>query len=247
MIIGGLQPVSLLDYPDKISAIVFTQGCNFQCRYCYNPMLVRPATAGATNTTGQPAYSLADLWAFLDQRQGRLEAVVITGGEPTLHRDLPEFIAEIKRRGLLVKLDTNGTASQMVKQLVQDGLIDYLAMDIKAPWGEYNQIMPLPSAVLSRLTKEARATAEWLIVEKPLDYEFRTTVVPELLTAADIGLLAEQLIGAQYWYLQKGRLVGDLLDPSLVGQRVYTDAEMVELLAIAKAKVLTAQIRWLVS
>ena len=243
MIIGGLQPVSLLDYPDKISAIVFTQGCNFHCRYCYNPMLVRPATVGVTNTTGQPVYSLADLWAFLDQRQDRLEAVVVTGGEPTLHHDLPEFITEIKRRGLLVKLDTNGTASQMVKQLVQDGSIDYLAMDIKAPWNKYDQIMPLPADILSRLTAEAKITAEWLLTDQPLDYEFRTTVVPQLLSAADISLLAEQLIGARSWYLQKARLAGDLLDPSLVGQRVYTDAEMVELLAIAKAKVPTAQIR----
>ncbi len=243
MVIGGLQPVSLLDYPDKISAIVFTQGCNFQCRYCYNPMLVRPATAGATNTTGQSVFSLADLWAFLDQRQGRLEAVVITGGEPTLHRDLPEFIAEIKRRGLLVKLDTNGTVSQMVKQLVQDGLIDYLAMDIKAPWEKYGQIMPLPADVLRRLTAEAKITAEWLMADRPLDYEFRTTVVPELLTINDIELMAEQLAGARLWYLQKGRLTGDLLDPSLVGHEVYTDAEMVELLAVAKTKVPTAQIR----
>ncbi|NCU44753.1 anaerobic ribonucleoside-triphosphate reductase activating protein [Candidatus Falkowbacteria bacterium] len=243
MIIGGVQPISLLDYPDKVAAIVFTQGCNFQCRYCYNPMLVRPATAGATNTTGQPAYSLADLWAFLDQRQGRLEAVVITGGEPTLHRDLLEFIAEIKRRGLLVKLDTNGTNSQMVKQLVQDSLIDYLAMDIKAPWDKYDQIMPLPSAVLSHLTKEARATAEWLIAEKPLDYEFRTTVIPELSTALDVQLMAEQLAGARLWYLQKGRLSGDLLDPSLVGGRAYTDAEMAQLLVLAQSKVPTAQVR----
>lgn len=243
MIIGGLQPISLLDYPDKVAAIVFTQGCNFQCRYCYNPMLVRPVTAGAVNTTGQPAYSLADLWAFLDQRQGRLEAVVITGGEPTLHRDLPEFIAEIKRRGLLVKLDTNGTASQMVKQLVNNGLIDYLAMDIKAPWDKYGQIMPLPSDVLARLTDEARLTAEWLIAEKPLDYEFRTTMIPELLTANDIELMAEQLAGARFWYLQKGRLTGDLLDPSLIGGLTYTDKEMAQFLVLAQVKVPSAQVR----
>ncbi|NCU44130.1 anaerobic ribonucleoside-triphosphate reductase activating protein [Candidatus Falkowbacteria bacterium] len=243
MIIGGVQPISLLDYPDKVAAIIFTQGCNFQCRYCYNPMLVRPATAGAINTTGQPAYSLADLWAFLDQRQGRLEAVVITGGEPTLHRDLPEFIAEIKRRDLLVKLDTNGTNSQVVKQLAQDGLIDYLAMDIKAPWDKYDKIMPLPNDVLSRLTKEARLTAEWLIAERPLDYEFRTTVIPELSTPLDVQLMAEQLAGARLWYLQKGRLTGDLLDPGLVGGRAYTDAEMAELLTLAQSKVPTAQVR----
>ncbi len=243
MIIGGLQPISLLDYPDKLAAIIFTQGCNFQCRYCYNPMLVRPATAGATNTTGQPAYSLADLWAFLDQRQGRLEAVVITGGEPTLHRDLPEFIAEIKRRDLLVKLDTNGTNSQMAKQLVQDGLIDYLAMDIKAPWDKYGQIMSLPDDILNRLTKESRTTAEWLIADKPLDYEFRTTVIPKLTTILDIQLMAEQLVGARLWYLQKGRLTGDLLDTSLIGGQTYTDAEMAELLVLAQAKVPTAQVR----
>jgi len=243
MLIGGLQPVSLLDYPDKIAAIVFTQGCNFRCRYCYNPMLVQPATVGATNTTGQPAYSLADLWTFLDQRQDRLEAMVVTGGEPTLHRDLPEFLTEIKRRGLLVKLDTNGTNSQMIKEMAAAGLIDYLAMDIKAPWEKYNQIMVLPRAVLDKLTSEARTTAEWLIAEKPLDYEFRTTLIPELLTSADIELMAEQLAGARLWYLQKGRLTGDLLDPSLVGGQTYTDLEMAELLALAQTKVPTAHAR----
>lgn len=243
MIIGGLQPVSLLDYPDKVAAIVFTKGCNFRCRYCYNPMLVRPSGAGATDTTDQSAYQLADLWAFLDQRQGRLEAVVVTGGEPTLHHDLPEFLAEIKRRGLLVKLDTNGTDSQMVKEIIAAGLIDYLAMDIKAPWEKYGQIMKLPSDILDHLTVEARLTAAWLIKDRPIDYEFRTTLIPELLSGNDIKLMAEQLVGAQKWYLQKGRLTGDLLDPSLAAGRTYTDAELAILLAVAQAKVPTTQIR----
>jgi pyruvate formate lyase activating enzyme len=243
MIIGGLQPVSLLDYPDKIAAIVFTQGCNFHCRYCYNPMLVRPVTAGATNITGQPAYSLADLWAFLDNRKNRLEAVVVTGGEPTLHNDLPEFLAKIKQRGLLVKLDTNGTASQVIKNLITAKLVDYLAMDIKAPWERYSQITPLTNNVLSKLITEARATADWLLSQQLVDYEFRTTLIPELLDKADIKLMSEQLAGARLWYLQKGRLTGDLLDPSLAVGRVYTDAEMVDLLAIAQIKVPATQIR----
>ena len=243
MIIGGLQPVSLLDYPDKVAAIVFTKGCNFRCRYCYNPMLVRPSGAGATDTTGQPAYQLADLWAFLDRRQGRLEAVVVTGGEPTLHQDLPEFLDEIKSRGLSVKLDTNGTDSQMVREMVMAGLIDYLAMDIKAPWEKYGQIMKLPSAILDHLAAEARLTADWLIKDKLVDYEFRTTLIPELLNSDDIKLMSEELAGARLWYLQKGRLTGDLLDPSLAAGRTYTDDQLADLLAIAQAEVPAAQIR----
>lgn len=206
-------------------------------------MLVRPATAGATNTTSQPAYPLADLWAFLEQRRDRLEAVVVTGGEPTLHVDLPQFLTEIKRRGFLVKLDTNGTASQLIRELVGAGLVDYIAMDVKAPWDNYGQIMQLPVSVLERLAAEARLTAEWLIKESPIDYEFRTTLIPQLLTAQDVELMAGQLVGARRWFLQKGRLTGELLDQTLLGGQTYTDAELAKLLAIAQKTVPTASRR----
>ncbi len=243
MIIGGLQPISLLDYPDKVAAIVFTKGCNFLCRYCHNPLLVRSAMTGATNTTSQPAVSLADLWAFLDQRKGRLEAVVITGGEPTLHQDLPEVIAEIKKRGFLVKLDTNGTNSQMVIDLVQAGLVDYVAMDVKAPWSRYRRVMPLADDVLVRLTTEAKKTAEWLIAQSKIEYQFRTTMVPEILGEHDVRLMAEQLRGAKCWYLQKANLGNDILDPLLKNGRTYTDQEMAKLVLVAQEIIQSTETR----
>ncbi|HNW55519.1 MAG TPA: anaerobic ribonucleoside-triphosphate reductase activating protein [bacterium] len=234
MLIGGLQPVSLLDYPDKVAAIVFTKGCNFLCRYCHNPLLVRPEKAGAKNTTSQPAIQLADLWAFLDQRKGRLEAVVITGGEPTLHQDLLEMLKGIKKRGFLVKLDTNGTNSQVVIEAAQAGLIDYVAMDVKAPWERYHRVMPVAADILTGLTEEAKKTAKWLIGQNIVDYQFRTTLVPEILGESDIRLMSEQLRGAKQWFLQKGYLTREILDPNLAAGRSYTDAEMEHLVSVAQ-------------
>ena len=243
MIIGGLQPISLLDYPDKVAAIVFTVGCNFACRYCHNPLLVRPVMAGVINTTSQPALQLADLWAFLDQRKGRLEAVVITGGEPTLHQDLPEIIAGIKERGFLVKLDTNGTNSQMVIDLVETGLVDYVAMDVKAPWERYHRVMPLAPDILAKFTTEAKKTAAWLIAQNKIEYQFRTTVVPEILGEPDIRLMAEELRGAEHWYLQKANLTNDILDPLLKAGRTYTDQEMARLVTVAQEIIASAEAR----
>ena len=145
MNIGGLQKFSLLDYPEHLSAIIFTQGCNFRCQYCYNPMLVWPIRKGrlkdislsvldGDQQKGRPQIiSEGDLFAFLKTRAGKLDAVVITGGEPTIQPDLSKFIAKIKKLGYLVKVDTNGTNPDMLKKLIKEGLVDYLAMDIKAP------------------------------------------------------------------------------------------------------------------
>ena len=235
MVIGGFEPFSLLDYPDKVAAIIFTQGCNFRCRYCYNPSLI--------DSSIKEDEELSRLWSFLTERQGLVEAIVITGGEPTLEKDLVEVIKEIKRRGFLIKLDTNGTNPQIVKDLIAQGLLDYLAVDVKAPWSKYSQIMAMPEAVLTVLVAKVKELVTWLIDKTPISYEFRTTLVPGLLGLQDIAELAEELKGAQRWYLQRGRLDGNLLDSTLAGQSPFTEVEMNNFLAVAQTKVAGVAVR----
>ena len=131
MHIAGLQKSSLIDYPEKIACIVFTQSCNFRCGYCHNPELFEQR---------KPLISTEAFFEFLKTRQNKLDGVVITGGEPTLQKDLNEFISEIKNLGFLVKLDSNGTNPNIIENLINKNLIDYVAMDIKAPLNKYEQI-----------------------------------------------------------------------------------------------------------
>ena len=137
MLIKGLQKVSLLDYPGKIACTLFLGGCNFRCPYCHNGSLVLTERMGES-------ISVEDFLAFLDSRVGRLQGVCVSGGEPTLQADLPLLLAEIKARGFLVKLDTNGTNPEMLLGLINDGLVDYVAMDIKNSPEKYPQTVPLP-------------------------------------------------------------------------------------------------------
>jgi len=154
-----------------------------------------------------------------------------------------EVIQEIKRQGFLTKLDTNGTNPAIVKDLIAQGLVDYLAVDVKAPWSKYGQIMAMPEAALTILVAKVKELVTWLIDKAPINYEFRTTLVPGLLGLQDIAELAEELKGAQRWYLQRGRLDGNLLDSALAGQPPFTEVEMKNFLAVAQAKVAEAAIR----
>lgn len=220
MLIGGLEKLSLLDYPGQIAAIVFTQGCNFRCHFCYNPLLVLPRSGTDIKQKDLSLISEDDLFVFLKKRLGKLDAVVITGGEPTIHRDLPEFIAKIKALGYLVKLDTNGTNPAMLQRLLDKKLIDYLAMDVKAPWDKYEIVVGVKPD-LSKIKKSVK-----IIMNSGLPYEFRTTVAPDLLTPEDIVALAAELKGAKLWYLQKFESNKDLVDPKFQGAKSYTDKEM---------------------
>jgi pyruvate formate lyase activating enzyme len=223
MLIGGVEKLSLLDYPDHLSAIIFTQGCNFRCHFCYNPMLVLPNAGGADHKLRDRLVNEDDLLTFLRKRVGKLEAMVITGGEPTMQHDLPEFIAKIKALGYLVKLDTNGTNPAMLKLLVEKKLIDYLAMDVKAPWDKYEAVVGVKFD-LSKIKKSVK-----LIMNSGLPYEFRTTVLPVLLTAKNILAMANELKGVKAWYLQKFESKPELVDPKFVGAKSYTDKEIKQL------------------
>lgn len=190
MKIGGVQKFSMIDYPDKIACIVFTQGCNFRCPYCHNPELVKPEMFGES-------LNEEEFFDFLKERVGKLDAVSITGGEPTLQYDLIEFIKKIRDLGFLIKLDTNGTNPEMLKEIIDQKLVNYIAMDIKAPLQNYEKITGVPADV-----KKIKKSIE-LIKNSGIDYEFRTTLVKNLLSLEDLKQIGEEIKGAKKYYLQK--------------------------------------------
>jgi pyruvate formate lyase activating enzyme len=215
MKISGLQKTSLLDYPDKVSAIIFTQGCGFRCGYCHNPELIPVAKEGGFGTE--------EILEFLKKRKKVLDAIVITGGEPTLQKDLPEFIQAVKNLGYLVKLDTNGTNPEMLEKLIKKKLIDYIAMDIKAPLRGYDRVTQV------KVDKERIKKSIKLIMKSGLDYEFRSTILPQLHTSQDIKAMARMIKGAKKYYLQTFLNQGKIWDKSLAAAQAFSSKEMREL------------------
>lgn len=219
MIIGGVQKTSLLDYPDKISAIVFTQGCNFRCGYCHNPELIN---------SKEQAWSVPAFLEFLKTRKGKLDAVVITGGEPCLQKDLPKFIKEIKKLGFLVKLDTNGNYPQVLNKVLP--YVDYIAMDIKAPLEKYGKITNV------KVNADDIKKSIDIIMNSEKNYEFRTTVVKSLLSEDDILKIGDLIFGAQCYYLQKF-VPSKILDYKLLNEATYSDDELSFICAKLKLKI----------
>lgn len=189
MLIGGFQKFSLIDYPGKICAIIFTQGCNFRCSYCHNIELVDPQKF-------TPSISEKEIFSFLGTRKGQLDAVEVTGGEPTLQKDLLDFLKKIKEMGFLVKLDTNGSSPDVIQGAIEKKVVDYLAMDVKAPLGKY-QIVTASKIDPAKIEESIQ-----LIMKADLDYEFRTTIVKSLLTNEDIIGIAQLVSGAKLYVLQ---------------------------------------------
>jgi len=246
MLIGGLQKFSLLDYPGRVSAIVFTQGCNFRCQFCYNPMLVRPVRVSkskyAQSASGErqkdhPGFKEDDLFVFLKSRAGKLDAVVITGGEPGLQKDLPEFIKKIKALGFLVKLDTNGSYPEILARLVKEKLVDYLAMDLKAPVEKY-QAVTGKKVDFNNIKKSVK-----IIMQSGLPYEFRTTAVPGLLNKDDLAAMGKIIKGADKWYLQNFKSKLELVDRKLEGRVPYNARQMKELAEIGSKFVKKCEVR----
>ncbi len=174
MRIGGFVPFTLSDFPGRVSAIIFTQGCNFRCPYCHNPSLVLPEKYSEPINT-------ETILDFLEARKGKLDGVVISGGEPTIQPDLIEFLERIKRLDYQVKLDTNGSNPEIVKELIDRGLIDYCAMDVKAPWGKYSLLTGKENICIS----DIKRTLE-ILLGSDIEVEFRTTLVKPLLSDEDI-------------------------------------------------------------
>ena len=181
MKISGIIKTTLIDYSGHIATSIFTQGCNFKCPYCHNPDLIFKDSAS------KEYMALDYFWDFLENRRNFLDGVVITGGEPTLQPDLIEFIEEIKKRNFKVKLDTNGSQPEKISFLINNGLIDYIAMDIKSSIEKYSCYSD-ESSIGDKVIQSVN-----LIKQSQIDYEFRTTVVPELHDENDIKIFYEKL------------------------------------------------------
>ncbi len=187
MLISGLQKTTLLDYPQKVACTIFLGGCNMRCRFCHNMDIVENATPFCTEE---------EVLQFLQKRKGVLEGVCITGGEPTLQPDLPDMIRKIKDLSLCVKLDTNGTNPQMLRQLIDSKLIDYVAMDIKTSLSEYDSICN------AHIDTDAIKESVSILKESDIPYEFRTTVIAEYHNDTTFTEIADWLQGCPAYYLQ---------------------------------------------
>ncbi|WP_427338393.1 anaerobic ribonucleoside-triphosphate reductase activating protein [Caloranaerobacter sp. DY30410] len=211
----GLQKSSFIDYPDKICTVLFTGGCNFRCPFCHNSSLVK----------NEGEFILEkDVLEFLKSRKEMVEAVCISGGEPTLQKGLVSFIKKVKDIGYLVKLDTNGTNPDVIKKLLDLRLIDYIAMDIKAPLSKYNSVADVIVDINS-IRESIR-----LIKNSNIDYEFRTTVCKELLDQDDILEISKNISGAKRYIIQNFRD----RETVLAGQGKFTPYSRQELLEIEK-------------
>ena len=203
MKIHGYNQLTLLDYPGHLACTVFCGHCNFRCPFCHNSSLVLHADE-------QPVIGEEEIFGHLATRKGVLEGVAITGGEPTLHKDLPDFIQNIKNKtGLAVKLDTNGTNPDMLKMLIDERLIDYVAMDIKASPSHY-----CFAAGLKEIDMEPIFDSTEILLKSKIEFEFRTTVVDEIHHEEDFRAIGEWIKGAMAYYLQCYKDSGDLIAPA---------------------------------
>ena len=235
MLIKGLQKLTLLDYPGRIACTVFLGGCNMRCPFCHNGSLVLPEMMGET-------IEVEDFLAFLESRVGRLQGVCVSGGEPTLHSDLGELLGKIKEMGFEVKLDTNGTNPEMLSALISDGLVDYVAMDIKNSPEKYEVTAGLSSELGIRNSEfvDCIKASAALLMEGRVDFEFRTTLVSELHAEDDIRTIGEWLSGEEKYFLQTYRNEGDLI---VGGFSSLTKEDSENYLKILKKYIPNAKIR----
>lgn len=230
MKIHGLQKTTLLDYPGHVAATVFTGGCNFRCPFCQNGSLVLAPES-------QPLIPVEEVLAHLRKRRGILEGVCITGGEPTLEGDLREFILQCRELGYLVKLDTNGYRPEVLGQLLQEGILDYVAMDIKASPENYGRAADCPNCDVERIGESIR-----LLRAGGIPYELRTTVVKGIHTVEEFEEIGRWLAGSPAYYLQAYRDGGDILGEEHQAQgtaisgrmEAFTKQEMEEMAALAR-------------
>lgn len=215
MRIGGMQKLTLLDYPGKVACTIFLSGCNLRCPYCHNPGLVLPERRDGGEL------SASEVFGFLEQRHGKLDGVCISGGEPTLQQELPQFIADIRRLGYAVKLDTNGTNPGMLETLLRGGVLDYVAMDIKNSPARYTETCGGVD-VLSKVQESVS-----LLLNGAVDYEFRTTVCKPLHTEKEMVEIGHWLRDAKRYFLQPFVDSGDLVSGNV---QAHTQEKLVRLL-----------------
>lgn len=219
MLISAVQKFTMLDYPDKTSCIVFTPGCNFRCGYCHNPEFVLPEMIAEIRDSFIPEDVF---FRFLERRIGKLDGVVITGGEPTLMPGLEKFIHEIKNMGFLVKLDSNGGRPEVLEKLFEKKMLDYVAMDVKTSLDEY------PHLVGPRIDPKNIEKSMAMIMKSGVDYEFRTTLVQELHSKEILEKMSSMMQGATRFFLQTFR-PAKTLDPKFESFHGFSISQMDEM------------------
>ena len=229
MKISGIQKLTLLDYPGTVACTLFTAGCNFRCPFCHNAGLVLP------EQIEEASISEEEVMSFLKKRVGMLDGVAITGGEPLLHTDMPEFLEKIKNLGYKIKLDTNGSNPKLLKEIVNAGLVDRVAMDIKNAPTEYNK-----TAGCSVDMEKIEESKDFLLTGT-CDYEFRTTVVKGIHTKESIVAAAKWISGAKEYYLQQFKDSGNLIAPDAF--EPFDENEMHELADAVRPFVPTVEVR----
>ena len=228
MQICGFQKLTLLDFPEKVACIVFAAGCNFRCPFCHNASLV-------THIDNSAAITEEEILEYLRKRKGLLDGVCITGGEPLLHKDIEDFITKIKQEGFAVKLDTNGSFPERLISLVEKGLVDYVAMDIKNSKEKYSETAGVDNLEIENIEK----SIDFLLKGK-VPYEFRTTVVDGLHTTQDIVSIAQRIKGAKKYFLQNCVDSGDII---VSGTKGVSREILEEMCKMAQKNGLDAQIR----
>lgn len=230
MLISGFQKSTLLDYPGKVACLIFTYGCNLRCEYCHNPeLVVFPCNPSSI-------VKEEEIISFLNERKGLLDAVVITGGEPTIQPDLIPFIKKINDLNYLVKLDTNGTDSKIVKQILDLNLVDYWAMDVK-----YEKELYIQNLVDKVDYKEIERSIS-LLMKEAKDYEFRTTYVKGIHTLESAKGIGELIKGSKRYYIQNFR-PGKTINPSLNNRNSFTEKELEDIKKVMKKYVKDVVIR----
>ena len=231
MQIHGFNKTTLLDYPAHIAACIFTGACNFRCPFCQNAALV-------LTPAGEPVVDEEEVLSYLSKRKGILEGLCITGGEPTLNKDLPEFIKKVKDMGFLVKLDTNGSDPDLLSGLASKDLLDYVAMDIKSSKEGYAKAIGVPDFDISPIESSVS-----FLMGSGIEYEFRTTAVRELISPKDFMMIGEWLDGADKYYLQGYKDSGDLIAPE--GLSGYIRSELEPIVSNLRSHFKTIEIRGL--
>ncbi|MBE6733501.1 MAG: anaerobic ribonucleoside-triphosphate reductase activating protein [Ruminococcaceae bacterium] len=228
MKINGFQKMTLLDFPSKVACTIFTAGCNFRCPFCHNASLV-------THINEDTAFSEEEILEYLSKRQGLLEGVCITGGEPLINADIGSFVAKIKALGFAVKVDTNGSFPERLKELIDSGNVDYVAMDIKNSKEKYALTAGTDNFSLENIEKSVG-----ILKNSDIDYEFRTTIVDGFHTVEDIASIGEWIKGAKGYYLQNFVDSGDLIENGLES---INSTELYKMQQIASQFVVKTEIR----
>lgn len=230
MKVTGIQKLTLLDYPGVVACTVFTAGCNFRCPFCHNAMLVLPEQIDDECLTDD------EVFGFLKKRRGVLDGVAVTGGEPLLHADMPEFLARVKELGYKIKLDTNGSNPELLSEIVKNKLVDRVAMDIKNAPEEYARTIGLKSFDIAPVERSKE-----MLLRGDIDYEFRTTVVKGIHTKESLIGAAKWIEVAKEYYLQQFKDSGNLILPD--GLSAYDEKQMHALADAVRDYVPTVEVR----